>query len=99
MEERERYEHRRRLDEQRRRLGGELDAAFAAFRRRVDDELGVLLPSDVVNGVDVTQVRQACPECPVGYARPLCPVCLGAGVITERRLIQYQAELWRDAEV
>lgn len=49
--------------------------------------------------MDTTEVRQACPECPVGYPKPFCTVCLGAGLVTDRRLRQYEADQWRDADV
>lgn len=49
--------------------------------------------------MDPTEVRHACPECPVGYPKPLCPVCLGAGLVTDRRLRQYEADQWRESDV
>lgn len=34
----------------------------------------------------------ACPECPLGTPAPLCPVCLGAGIIDTDRLARWQYE-------
>ncbi len=32
----------------------------------------------------------ACPECPIGNPAPLCPVCLGAGIVSTDRLSRWQ---------
>lgn len=43
-------------------------------------------------GVRLGGVRHACPECHIAYPRPLCPVCLGAGLVSTERLDRWQAE-------
>lgn len=35
------------------------------------------------------QIRHACPDCPLGQPRPLCPTCLGAGAIEESDLARW----------
>jgi hypothetical protein len=40
----------------------------------------------------------ACPDCPIGNPKPLCPVCLGAGLITADRLDRYAFESFAAAK-
>ena len=39
-------------------------------------------------------VVHACPLCPIGAARPLCELCLGAGAVTEPRLAGWQKHVY-----
>jgi hypothetical protein len=56
-----------------------------------------IIPQHVL-GERQGQVTHMCPECGLDV-RPLCPVCLGAGEITDDRLARYQAQLLRDANL
>ena len=38
------------------------------------------------------QVTHACPEHPIDAVPPLCPVCIGTGLVTTERLAAYQRE-------
>lgn len=49
-----------------------------------------------VYGARVDSVRHMCPECG-NPPNPFCPVCLGAGSITEDRLERWQLAQLREA--
>lgn len=51
-----------------------------------------------VRGERVDQVLHMCPECGI-HPRAFCPTCLGAGVVTEQRLAQWQLRVLDDAQV
>lgn len=55
-------------------------------------------PMDQMHPYAVRQdVMHGCPEC-FPQALPLCPVCLGVGMVTGDRLARYQLEQRRDAD-
>lgn len=51
----------------------------------LDEALGQLPP-----GLRVDH-GHACPDCPLGHPRPLCPTCLGVGQVTTGQLARWQA--------
>jgi hypothetical protein len=36
------------------------------------------------------EVTHACPNCQFNNPRPLCPICLGAGLVSDERLARLQ---------
>jgi hypothetical protein len=43
-------------------------------------------------GARLDNVLHACPDCPLAAPRPFCPTCLGAGAISEHRLMMWQSQ-------
>lgn len=43
-------------------------------------------------GVRLDNITHACPECGIGVPKAFCPVCLGAGTVSEARLGQWIRE-------
>lgn len=41
-------------------------------------------------------VRHACPEHGIAYVPPLCPVCLGTGLVTTERLARWERDQARE---
>ncbi|OLE29612.1 MAG: hypothetical protein AUG44_03430 [Actinobacteria bacterium 13_1_20CM_3_71_11] len=70
----------------------------AEAKARLRAAFGLVGPVEALLPDGPREVLHACPDHPTNEVPPLCPVCLGCGLVDDERLARYQAWLWRDRE-